>query len=148
MFRCEGRIGGAGSIALVGSQGFLSSGTPCPALPPLRMQYCVFVLHVSVLHRSPCQLCDGVRCVGCRCSVCCRYDAAGRFVDLPGLREDIKTFEARGGRYIIAPLEEEVMKSANFSFHVRAEDLVIPICHEGMNRSQVRAYWRHVCLVC
>jgi hypothetical protein len=49
----------------------------------------------------------------------------------------ISQFISQGGEYIISPLIEEVRTLKNFEIHIRPDDLVIPICHEGMNRSQV-----------
>ena len=43
----------------------------------------------------------------------------------------------RASQMVFAPLEEEVTSRHNFVFHLRPDDLAIPICHEGMNRSQL-----------
>ena len=36
-----------------------------------------------------------------------------------------------------APNEAECRSANTFTVHIRPEDFVIPVCHEGMNRSQI-----------
>lgn len=38
---------------------------------------------------------------------------------------------------MFAPSEGDVKSRRNFSVHIRPEDFVIPVCHEGMNRAQI-----------
>ena len=48
------------------------------------------------------------------------------------------TFVNRGGALILAPKYEDFEANpAIFNFGVTSADFVVPVCHEGMNRSQV-----------
>jgi hypothetical protein len=49
--------------------------------------------------------------------------------------EDVKKFKALGGTLVIA--KKEVQNGEAFKVHIRPNDLCLPICHEGMNRSQI-----------
>ena len=41
------------------------------------------------------------------------------------------------GQVVFGPNEDECARGTDFKIDIRPDDLVIPICHEGMNRSQV-----------
>jgi hypothetical protein len=43
----------------------------------------------------------------------------------------------RRAQIVFAPSEEDVKAYRHFCVHIRPEDFVIPICHEGMNRAQI-----------
>ena len=45
---------------------------------------------------------------------------------------------------VFAPSDESIAKGEPFCIHVRPGDFVIPMCHEGMNRSQVQPRFLHV----
>jgi hypothetical protein len=49
----------------------------------------------------------------------------------------INVFIEKRGKYVISPPYEEVIESKNFEIHIKPNDFIIPVCHEGMNRSQV-----------
>lgn len=55
-------------------------------------------------------------------------------VDCVGIQDDAERFVSIGGTLVISPPMEEV---EDFKVHIRPDDLIIPICHEGMNRSQI-----------
>lgn len=53
--------------------------------------------------------------------------------------EDLEHFRANGGNVLFAP-EYDYVKYEDqtvFKLRIQASDFVVPICHEGMNRSQV-----------
>ena len=64
---------------------------------------------------------------------------AKKTIETRGLDLDVALahFKALGGTFVISPLVEQVRKDRKFEIHLRPEDFVIPICHEGMNRSQI-----------
>lgn len=66
-----------------------------------------------------------------------RFLASARGWGQRNFEELVTRFSRAGGRIAFSPTEEEVKELHNFHVHVRPEDFVIPICHEGMNRSQV-----------
>ena len=49
----------------------------------------------------------------------------------------VDTFETLGGNVVFAPTIEEIMDGVEFQVHIRPEDFLLPVCHEGVNRSQV-----------
>lgn len=51
--------------------------------------------------------------------------------------EELLEFESRGGNFVVAPSWDTVLADTSFELHIRPDDYVIPVCHEGMNRSQV-----------
>jgi hypothetical protein len=54
------------------------------------------------------------------------------------LETQLAYFKSRGGKFVISPTIDQIRKEGMaFEIHLRPEDLVIPICHEGMNRSQI-----------
>lgn len=53
------------------------------------------------------------------------------------IKPDVKHFTTNGGTFVVSPLYETVKEFNHFQVHIRPEDLVIPMCHEGMNRSQI-----------
>jgi len=63
-----------------------------------------------------------------------RLENVKRSVDSMGIQADAERFISLGGTLVISPPMEEV---GDFKVHIRPDDLVIPICHEGMNRSQI-----------
>ena len=63
-----------------------------------------------------------------------RLEIVKRSVDSIGIEADAERFVSLGGTLVISPPMEDV---GDFKVHIRPDDLVIPICHEGMNRSQI-----------
>jgi len=53
------------------------------------------------------------------------------------IKPDIKQFTTNGGTFVVSPSYEAVKSFNHFKVHIRTGDLVIPMCHEGMNRSQI-----------
>lgn len=58
-------------------------------------------------------------------------------VEAKGIEADAERFKELGGTLVISPPMERVQASGGFKVHIRPDDLIIPICHEGMNRSQI-----------
>lgn len=59
------------------------------------------------------------------------------------IKPDITRFVANGGTFVVSPSYEAVKQFNHFKVHIRPEDLVIPMCHEGMNRSQLMYLVQH-----
>lgn len=66
-----------------------------------------------------------------------RLVEAKRLISSFDVEKDVKQFTSLGGCFVISPTFEDVCEHKNFKVHLRPDDFVIPMCHEGMNRSQV-----------
>ena len=53
------------------------------------------------------------------------------------VKPDFKQFTINGGTFVTSPSYDDVKKFSHFRVHIRPDDVVIPMCHEGMNRSQI-----------
>lgn len=51
--------------------------------------------------------------------------------------DEVKYFTACGGTFVVSPSLDAVRELHHFEIHTRPGDFFVPICHEGMNRSQV-----------
>jgi len=49
----------------------------------------------------------------------------------------IEEFVSRRGTFVVAPSWDDIRAGAQFALHIRPDDYIIPVCHEGMNRSQI-----------
>lgn len=58
--------------------------------------------------------------------------------ELQNFQDNVTKFTSRGGSYYVAPLLNSTLEiQAPFKIHFYKGDVLIPVCHQGWNRSQV-----------
>lgn len=107
------------------------------SLAHFRNLHCKKPFGVRMYSTYPTTLSDEIKKTQCSGMDRSRLNEVKKMIDGKGIDSDAGAFESRGGTLVISPPMETVKEHHNFQIHIRENDLVIPICHEGMNRSQV-----------
>tara|TARA_B110000046_G_scaffold168044_1_gene186150 strand:+ start:66 stop:509 length:444 start_codon:yes stop_codon:yes gene_type:complete len=85
----------------------------------------------------------GLKCCPGTDANCCAFMSEEQKKHQEAAQTKYEDFFAAGGRVIVAPDQETVAAAAeagqrpNWSVGIHPGDFLVPVCHQGMNRSQV-----------